>query len=1410
MSVGTAFASEDISDDIVMAGDENSDESLAASDGEMLKDPEIVVTNENFNDYFNQSTGYLLDNVTGDTLTFKGNISNVGVDSLTFNRSITINGDDAVLTNISINVDADKVIIKDLTFNQNNSTVAILVYNATDVQIENNRINFNAVSNDDGFAIYTDLADNLKLINNAITYAGATAGTGVNNAIMIANSNNIEIKQNKFNLSLVSCHVPWAEIPAGSGNWVSKPVSEGIVIESCDKAQFSDNDVIVEYNDISGTYDTIYAVDFNDCDNLTASTNNITAFGHTYIYGIIVTGDDITIVDNKIISVSDVYYANGIDIEGSSYALIANNDITVKSVVSAYAIYSGMGGQNVTGNYTNNKLTGEAYLAFGMSLGDIASTIEYNNITMNGNYTYGVASKIADINASYNNIVLNSSEMGNESIWEAFGVETAGFKILNGTVSISYNNITSQGKGIAVYGGDVDVISNNINVTANSDKDSCAVYISNAAGVYMTSNNIDYAGTTQGNAFNYGDYIFNSNETYVLSNNFNLSLVSCYVPWAEIPAGSGNWVSSPVSEGIVLESCDAIFSHNNVSVSYNGVCGDYDTIYAVDFTDCDTLSAGGNKISAFGHTYIYGIIVTGDNISIAGNEIISVSDVYYANGIDIEGSSYALIANNDITVKSVDSAYAIYSGMGGQNVTGNYTNNKLTGEAYLTFGMSLGDIASTIEYNNITMNGNYTYGIASKIADINASYNNIVLNSSEEGNESVWEAFGVETAGFKILNGTVSISYNNITSQGKGIAVYGGNIEIVDNNINVTANEDKDAYAIRIADTDKINIINNAVDYIGHTKGSGINYAVYILSSSRTVVDSNNFNLSLVSSDVLWFELPAGSGNWLSISVSEGIVFESCKNPQFINNNVTVSYNDVLGTYDTIYAVDVIDCNFSLINGNNITASGHKYIYALKISGDDFTIKDNEITSISDDYYANALDIEGPANGFVTSNNITAKSVNVSYSVYGAMSNGNVSITISDNNIVGNSYLVYGIQLAGYSASIDYNNITLNGNYTCGIDSVIYSLSLNNNNIISNASNEGDSNISDFTLTTGILIPSGDASVFNNQINTTGSKAMIIGDRANVVIKDNQFEANGTSEDVIESTGYLNELTEPNAIKTILIASDLTKEYGDSTQYVVTALDENGNPLSGKTIQLTVSNNTLDAVTDEKGVACFDIDLDVGNYTAEVNFAGTPVYYGKNITSAITVTQKATVITAPSISVLVKAISAGSNYQITLKDNSGNVLSNDNVTVSFNGKSAVYLTDSKGVVNYKLVASKAGTQKLTVRYSGNNNYAASTASANIKISKEASKITAGKKTFKVKKSKKYSITLKDSKGKAISKVTVTLKINGKTYRATTSSNGKATFNIKLTKKGKFTAKVNFAGNNYYNAASASVKITIKK
>ncbi len=103
-------------------------------------------------------------------------------------------------------------------------------------------------------------------------------------------------------------------------------------------------------------------------------------------------------------------------------------------------------------------------------------------------------------------------------------------------------------------------------------------------------------------------------------------------------------------------------------------------------------------------------------------------------------------------------------------------------------------------------------------------------------------------------------------------------------------------------------------------------------------------------------------------------------------------------------------------------------------------------------------------------------------------------------------------------------------------------------------------------------------------------------------------------------------------------------------------------------------------------------------------------------------------------------------------------------------------------------------------------------SAKITVKKATPKITAKAKAFKkTDKIKKYTVTLKNNKNKVISGATVKITVNKKTYSAKTTKKGVATFKLtKLTKKGKFTATVKYAGSKLYNAKSVKVKITVKR
>ena len=217
-------------------------------------------------------------------------------------------------------------------------------------------------------------------------------------------------------------------------------------------------------------------------------------------------------------------------------------------------------------------------------------------------------------------------------------------------------------------------------------------------------------------------------------------------------------------------------------------------------------------------------------------------------------------------------------------------------------------------------------------------------------------------------------------------------------------------------------------------------------------------------------------------------------------------------------------------------------------------------------------------------------------------------------------------------------------------------------------------------------------------------------------------------------------------------------------------------------------------------------DLAAGNYTAELKITY-PNLEPKPTNITLTINKATPTITAAGITA---TYNINKDFVITLTDSIGNPLVGEKITVSLNGAKN-YITDKNGQVKVSTKGLVPKTYAATITFAGNNNYVKSTKSVKVTVTKATSKLTAKAKTFKKSvKTKKYSITLKDNRNKAISKAAVTIKIKGKTYKASTNAKGVATFKIKkLTKKGTFKSTVKYAGNAYYRAVTKTVKIKIK-
>lgn len=185
-----------------------------------------------------------------------------------------------------------------------------------------------------------------------------------------------------------------------------------------------------------------------------------------YTYGIGAYGSESKVINNKVTVSSDIYYACGIDLEGSSWTIVDKNDFIISASTSAYGIYSGMTSGGLTGNYTNNKIDANSYFVVGIELGSTDENVIGNTITVKGNYTVGIgalACSAYDENWNptpvpvknrlvQNNIISSiGSNIGNSTLYESIPLVTTGIYSIVGNITIKDNKISTNGEYAVIF-----------------------------------------------------------------------------------------------------------------------------------------------------------------------------------------------------------------------------------------------------------------------------------------------------------------------------------------------------------------------------------------------------------------------------------------------------------------------------------------------------------------------------------------------------------------------------------------------------------------------------------------------------------------------------------------------------------------------------------------------------------------------------------------------------------------------------------------------------------------------------------------------------------------------------------------------------------------------------------------------
>ena len=256
----------------------------------------------------------------------------------------------------------------------------------------------------------------------------------------------------------------------------------------------------------------------------------------------------------------------------------------------------------------------------------------------------------------------------------------------------------------------------------------------------------------------------------------------------------------------------------------------------------------------------------------------------------------------------------------------------------------------------------------------------------------------------------------------------------------------------------------------------------------------------------------------------------------------------------------------------------------------------------------------------------------------------------------------------------------------------------------------------------------------------------------------------------------------------------------------------------------TYPNVVVNVKTDVSGVYMVKVGDKIQNVTLEANVAKDITFTGlavnemgytvnvtnndvENCTKVVNDTAKAIVHKAtPTINVSAVDVTYPSAVVVTVKSDV-----NGTYIVKVGDKSQNVTLEANVTKNITFTGLAANEMGYTVNVTNNDveNYTGFNDTVIVKVMKGVVKLTADAVTTTYNVNKNLVITLKDSTGKALSGVKVTVNLNGaKTY--TTDKNGQVIINVAKLVPKTYTAKVTFEGNTNYLKSTADVKVTVKK
>ena len=397
-----------------------------------------------------------------------------------------------------------------------------------------------------------------------------------------------------------------------------------------------------------------------------------------------------------------------------------------------------------------------------------------------------------------------------------------------------------------------------------------------------------------------------------------------------------------------------------------------------------------------------------------------------------------------------------------------------------------------------------------------------------------------------------------------------------------------------------------------------------------------------------------------------------------------------------------------------------------------------------------------------------------------------LNILTSVRPVVGDSGIIYTLTSSEIIAIDSLGDELWKSNITGGearylaIDNennLIYSINKNGNLYKYDILNSGrETLLSNLTITSGILIGNeGTVYVASNNMFVAldlNGKYLWKSDLGKTITGTPVMDASGNI--YVTGNNALFALTEAQLKEADLNVNVENAEYGNDIKIIV-----NMNKEATGEISVNINGNELYSKVND-GFAEISIpNLAVSNYNVNLTYSGDKRFSANEQLISFNVTKK----TSPATDIVIPSEVSANNPTFTIELPSD---ATGNLTVSVDGKEySQKLVDGKATVNVPKLSS--GNHKITVTYSGDENYASITTTKTVNV--PSPKITNNKNiVMDYNDGSVYKVRVIGSDGNIVVGGFVTFKINGKTSKIKTNKNGYASVKIaEIPKKYTITA-----------------------